>query len=642
MKKKIVGIFVCTLLIIATVIPVAGYIKKESSSPLFAINTSVNSISPYNIPSSPLTITAIGPSDLDRVTLYYRWSIDNITWSGLQEFSIYEGFESGSQNTSLWNIYQTGGDARIQFNYGTAHSGSYSCAMDDFDSNQFDSALNVIYTKYDFTDAKNININFWEREWGDEPNNAPNSWSGWGNYDTVAFTNDGSTWYQIISESELNTQSYKQFEYNISEHTDFSSPPTSSFAIAFQQYDNTQLMNDGRAWDDIYIEYVIGSPSVNWSYWPSTSNPDISYPWSWNFNFPNSTGYYEFYSIGEKIGQDVETPPLVADARCRFNRMPEIFDENPSNGSIDVLLYPQLDISISDDDGETMDLIWYSNSSGTWKAFGSNTNVEDGTYSKTNDNFSKFDTTYWWYVTVTDDIYMVYSPIFHFTTEENSPPNTPSNPDPPNGATDVSINKILKWTGGDPNYGDKATYDVYFGKSSPPPLVAENILNTAYDPGTMGLETTYYWQIIAEDSGGLKANGPIWSFTTEKEPNYPPTRPDIYGSPRGPPGVELCWAFVSDDPDKNQLKYFIEWGDDNSEETDYYPEGMAVEACHTYENEGQYLIKIKAEDEKGLLSEESKFTIIVQKSRTVFHSLLLRLLERFPILERLLEFIRAV
>ena len=80
-----------------------------------------------------------------------------------------------------------------------------------------------------------------------------------------------------------------------------------------------------------------------------------------------------------------------------------------------------------------------------------------------------------------------------FTTEENLPPNTPSEPDPSDGADDVSIEKILKWTGGDPNSGDTVTYDVYFGKSSPPQLVEKNLFQTGYDPGTMDFNTKYYW-----------------------------------------------------------------------------------------------------------------------------------------------------
>jgi len=640
MKKKLLGIFVFTILIGVTVIPVTGNIQKKPVSPL--ISTSVDKISPYNVPTSIIGITATGPSDIDDVTLFYRWSKDNVTWTGMQEYTVDEDFESGSQNPDLWDTYQSIGDSRIQWDYGISHSGSYSCAMDDHDSQQNDYELNVIYTKYDFTNASNIYLNFWEREWGDEAHPAPDSWSGWGNYDVVAFTNDGSTWYELVTESQLNSQVFKEFEVNITEHPDFQSPATSSFSIAFQQYDNVQLTNDGRAWDDIEIEYSIGAPSVNWTTWINPNNPDTTYPWGWTFNFPEGPGYYEFYSIGKIIGEEIETAPSVADAICRYTRQPQISDEHPGNGSTDVQIKPELKITIDDADGDEMNLNWYSNSEGPWKIFASDKNVGDGEYNHVNSNFSDFDTTYYWYVKVNDSIFTVESPIFHFTTEENLPPNTPSSPDPPDGATLVSINEILSWSGGDPNYGDTVKYDVYFGTSSSPPIVAEDISNTAYDPGTMELDTTYYWKINAEDSQGETATSSIWEFKTEAESNAPPTQPDIYGSPQGPPGIELCWLFVSRDFDKHEVKYIIDWGDGNSDETDYYPEGEAVEECHTYDDLGNYTITIKAVDEKGLEGLEGTFEIKIQNSRSVHQKLLLRLFERFPnafpILRQLLGF----
>jgi len=637
MKEKILGIFVCLLLFIATVIPVAGYINEEINPPNRAINTSVDSISPYNQPSNPLIISASGPSDLDSVELFYRWSSDNTTWTGLHQYSIYEGFESGSQNTSLWNTHQYGNDARIQWNYQNAHSGAYSCAMDDFDTSQGDTARNIIYTNFDFSDTNNINIEFWEREWDDEAHNAPNSWTGWGNYDVVAYTNDGSTWYEIIAEGYLNVNSFTRFEYNISEHQYFISPVTSNFAIAFQQFDNYQLTSDGRAWDDITISYTTGAPSKDWSFWIHTSNPDTSYPWSWSFNFPEGPGYYEFYSIGAKSGEPSETVPSIADARCRYNEKPDIFDENPPDGETDVPLVPELDISISDAEGETMILKWYSNSEGSWKLFGSDIDVEDGTYSQTNSNFSEYDTTYYWYVTVTDGIYTKSSSTFQFTTEENLAPYTPNNPNPEDGETNVNINKVLTWIGGDPNPGDSVKYDIYFGTSSPPPLVAQDVSQAAYAPGIFELETKYYWQIKSEDNLGLTATGPIWSFTTQSEPNDPPEAPVIYGPPSGPPGKQLLWAFSSFDPDGNQLKYIIDWGDEDSEETSYYPEGKAVEASHTYGELGDYRIIIKAEDEKGLQGPESTFDVTITRSKTANQRLLFRLFEWFPILEKLLD-----
>jgi len=101
-----------------------------------------------------------------------------------------------------------------------------------------------------------------------------------------------------------------------------------------------------------------------------------------------------------------------------------------------------------------------------------------------------------------------------FSPAPNLPPYTPSNPSPPDGATDVPIGADLNWTGGDPD-GDPVTYDVYFGTISPPPQVAWNHTITTYDPGTLDTLTTYYWQIIAWDNYGASTPGPIWQFTTE-------------------------------------------------------------------------------------------------------------------------------
>ena len=57
---------------------------------------------------------------------------------------------------------------------------------------------------------------------------------------------------------------------------------------------------------------------ITWSLWDNLSNPDTSSPWSWNFDFPNSTGYYEFYSISKNF-KDTESTPSSADAICYYN-----------------------------------------------------------------------------------------------------------------------------------------------------------------------------------------------------------------------------------------------------------------------------------------------------------------------------------
>ena len=105
--------------------------------------------------------------------------------------------------------------------------------------------------------------------------------------------------------------------------------------------------------------------------------------------------------------------------------------------------------------------------------------------------------------------------MWEFTTRGNDPPNTPNNPDPDDGETDVSILKTLYWAGGDPD-GDKTYYDVYFEAEDPDPeLVSEYQTSRTYNPGQLDYETTYYWKIVAADEFGEITAGPVWSFTTQ-------------------------------------------------------------------------------------------------------------------------------
>lgn len=107
-------------------------------------------------------------------------------------------------------------------------------------------------------------------------------------------------------------------------------------------------------------------------------------------------------------------------------------------------------------------------------------------------------------------------PVWHFTTATNTPPNMPSNPSPADGATGVSTNTTLSWTGGDPDAGDVVTYDGYLYNDSPMSgLIIENLSATSFNPGSF-LEqgTDYYWKMVAHDQHGASQEGPVWHFTT--------------------------------------------------------------------------------------------------------------------------------
>jgi TolB protein len=105
----------------------------------------------------------------------------------------------------------------------------------------------------------------------------------------------------------------------------------------------------------------------------------------------------------------------------------------------------------------------------------------------------------------------------------NVAPNTPSNPIPSNAAADQPVNLTLMWSASDPDAGDSLSYSVYLYKSgsSSQDIIASGIADTTVDVEDLEYNTTYFWQVVVKDSGGLSANSETWSFTTMPFPDNP-------------------------------------------------------------------------------------------------------------------------
>jgi len=95
----------------------------------------------------------------------------------------------------------------------------------------------------------------------------------------------------------------------------------------------------------------------------------------------------------------------------------------------------------------------------------------------------------------------------------NQMPNTPSDPNPPNGSTIESLSPTLSWSCSDPD-NDELKYNIYFGTNDNPPLIIKDSITNTFKPGELSENTTYYWKIVAKDGKFRKTEGPIWSFTT--------------------------------------------------------------------------------------------------------------------------------
>jgi hypothetical protein len=190
-------------------------------------------------------------------------------------------------------------------------------------------------------------------------------------------------------------------------------------------------------------------------------------------------------------------------------------------------------------------------------------------------------------------------------TSVNTAPNTPSNPNPANHATGISITKDLSWTGGDPDAGDIITYNVYFGTTNPPPKVSTNQSSTTFDPGTLNFLTTYYWKIKAWDNHGASKAGPVWTFTTKQ--NQPPNKPK---RPTGPAArltgqAGTYWANGTD-PDGDKIQYRFDWNASGSHSysgwTSLVNSGTKLSKNHTWTVAGAYVVKVQSKDEYGATS----------------------------------------
>ena len=120
-------------------------------------------------------------------------------------------------------------------------------------------------------------------------------------------------------------------------------------------------------------------------------------------------------------------------------------------------------------------------------------------------------------------------------------------------------------------------------------------------------------------------------------PNNPPYPPYIDGPTNGKPGDTLTFTFNAVDPDGDDVRYHVDWGDGENDTTSFEESGNDVTASHSWSKSGYYTIIAKAEDEYGAIGNESTFTFRIGNSKSIVNSLLLWFLERFPLLERLLK-----
>lgn len=121
--------------------------------------------------------------------------------------------------------------------------------------------------------------------------------------------------------------------------------------------------------------------------------------------------------------------------------------------------------------------------------------------------------------------------------------------------------------------------------------------------------------------------------------NLRPSKPNIVGPDTVNSGTEYDYTFNSIDGDRDDISYYVDWGDDTN--TGWFgpsPSGVGVLKKHTWSTNGKYTIKAKARDINGAESEESIFEVSIPRYKALdlnvnlFNRLFVRFPNAFPIL----------
>jgi outer membrane protein assembly factor BamB/uncharacterized protein YceK len=208
----------------------------------------------------------------------------------------------------------------------------------------------------------------------------------------------------------------------------------------------------------------------------------------------------------------------------------------------------------------------------------------------------------------------------------NQPPEAPIINGPTNGTVNVeytfSIGPITdpegdsiycKWDWGDGNITD------WLGPYASGQIICASHMWT--QPGV------YEIRAKLKDTYGAESN---WSepHTITIVENGPPTPPIITGPTHGRVGIKYDYTFNSTDQSCDELIYMIDWGDGTHSEI-MGPSGNETIINHSWSKKGTYIVKAQAKNIWGAISGWG--TLEVSMPRTItFNSMFLKLLERFP------------
>jgi len=147
----------------------------------------------------------------------------------------------------------------------------------------------------------------------------------------------------------------------------------------------------------------------------------------------------------------------------------------------------------------------------------------------------------------------------------------------------------------------------------------------------------YTITLTVTDNTSNTTNATTWAWI--QATNSPPNKPSLDGPRNGNVGTTYPYTISGTDPDASVIWYYIDWGDNtNTGWIGPFDSGTEITRSHSWNKKGTYIIKVKVKDPYNSESSEATLELTIPRSRFTDNSLFFRFLERFPILQKLLNF----
>ncbi|GAG77136.1 unnamed protein product, partial [marine sediment metagenome] len=110
----------------------------------------------------------------------------------------------------------------------------------------------------------------------------------------------------------------------------------------------------------------------------------------------------------------------------------------------------------------------------------------------------------------------------------------------------------------------------------------------------------------------------------------PPSPPSITGTASGKAGEEYEYIFNTVEPNGYDVYYYIEWGDGNTEEwIGPYESGEEIKISHSWNEQKDYTIRVKAKNEYGSESDWATLEVSMPRIKTSILSSFFEFIRRY-------------